>query len=257
MAMRLPAVALLLLCAGGCASWPLSSKWAMKNADYAAKYDRPYPKREVKRYARMTKQAIDARHVEGMAGFYGTVAATGEAPAASGEFGFAHYPTSWLEIHGGFAGLAGVDRNPEKLGDMLYLGANGGARVGSPTRIAPFVGVGAFAGVSTYDVVRLALEDEEDPFEDPEDSRLRMAGAVYPEVGVHFWATSRLRLTGSAAYYVTTEGRGHDFWFFGVTLGSFTEPHFYSDATSGDEPDIDWAPPQRAAELSRLPPPPT
>ena len=40
--------------------------------------------------------------------------------------------------------------------------------------------------------------------------------ALYPEAGVHFWANERIRITGSAAYYITTEGRAHDFWFYSV-----------------------------------------
>ena len=42
-------------------SWPLSSKWAMDDADYADKYGRAYPEGE--RYRRMAKQMIDAGEI--------------------------------------------------------------------------------------------------------------------------------------------------------------------------------------------------
>jgi hypothetical protein len=232
--------------------------WAKGNAEYAAKYDRPYPKQDARRYARMAKQAVDARHVDGMAGVYGTIAAAGETGAASGEIGAAYYPTSWLETRAGLAGLAGADSDPESLGDLLYLGVNGGARLGSPTRIAPFIGVGTFAGVSTYDVVAAALDDDDDDdlFDDPEDERLRLVGAVYPEVGLHVWVTDRLRLTGSAAYYVTTEGRDNDFWLFGLSVGRFTEPNFSEKSALESQSPIHWPTPEAAEDaVSRLPAP--
>ena len=241
----------------------------MENADYAARYDRPYPKRDGRRYARMAKQVVDARHVEDMAGFFGTVAGAsddGNFRAASGAIGYAHYPTSWLETNGSIAALAGADTDPDSLGDLLYLGGNGGVRIGSPTRVAPFVGVGVFGGVSTYEIVRLALEDdEEDPFFEPEpdpDSResdFRLAGAVYPEIGLHIWLTDRVRLTGSAAYYMTTEGRHRDFWLFGFSIGRFTAANFVHNDFNHDAA-INWAPPESmspdhafSADVRRLP----
>jgi len=39
-----------------------------------------------------------------------------------------------------------------------------------------------------------------------------------PNKGVHFWLTGKHRLTASAAYYLTTEGRSHDYLLIGAAF---------------------------------------
>ena len=244
------ALALLSLSATGCASWPLSSKWAMDNADYAAKYDRPYPKNDAKRYVRMAKQAVDARHVEGMSGSYFGMAAQDDPFSLGGEIGLVHYPTSYMEWHGSLAGLVGANVDADNFGDNAFLGINFGARTHSPSRIGPFVGVGGFVGMRWYDVIRVVLTDEDNNgiFEETEeeDCELATLAAAYPEVGVHIWSKHNVRLTASASYYLTSQGRDHDFWFFGFSIARFDDPH---------EPDSYGFSETNRPELFRLPKP--
>ena len=231
-ATRLALVSLSLL-ASGCAVWPPSSKWASGNAEYAEKYDRPYPSNDAKRISRMAKQAVDARHVKGMSGGYAGVAMQDDPFALGAELGFAHYPESWLETRASLAGvIAGVgDEADEELGQNAFLGANAGVRVNSPSRVAPFIGAGAYGGMSWFvdDATADGLDNDDDLLVDEPgetDWNHDFLLAVYPEVGLHVWLTEKWRLTGSAAYYVTTEGRDRDFWFYGISLGWFADPQF-------------------------------
>lgn len=255
----------LLLTATGCAGgrWPFSSKWAMADADYAARYARPYPEGE--RYRRMAKQMVDARHVAGKGGAYVAGSASHrDGPATiGGEIGAFTYPTPWLEARAALAGVVGADADERFPGQDAFLGLNTGLRVQSPSRFAPFIGAGTFAGVSSFDVPAEddGLDNDDDFFVDEHgevEDESALFAAVYPEVGAHFWLKPRLRLTGSASYYVTTEGRDHDFWYFGISLSwlDLKEPDDSVkslDLAADDRPDGDLAMPQPA--LQRLPPP--
>ena len=68
-AFRQSALVLLALFASGCQSWswPISSKWALDDPDYAAKYSEPYGEDKT---LRMLKQSVDARHIHGKGGPY-------------------------------------------------------------------------------------------------------------------------------------------------------------------------------------------
>jgi hypothetical protein len=214
-------LALSVLLVGGCAGgrWPLSSKWAMADGDYANKYSKPYP--EGQRYRRMAKQMVDARHVAGKSGAY--IGGAGQSnPSAGGlEVGVFHYAADapWLE---GRASLSGLFASSA---EDLFAGVNLGARAQVPSRVAPFVGVGTYVGMTPYGHRVSADDDDIDNDDDwsvDEDGEVRydhdFFAAVYPEVGVHLWATPRMRFTGSASYMITTEGRDHDFWYFGVNV---------------------------------------
>ena len=41
---------------------------------------------------------------------------------------------------------------------------------------------------------------------------------VSPEVGCHLWLNAQWRLTASASYQITTDGRANDFLMYGVNL---------------------------------------
>lgn len=188
----------------------------MDDYDYHAKYSRPYEEGE--KIPRMAKQMIDARHVAGKSGVSLNVAASDRPAAVGADIGGFHYPVAWFEERASLAGL--LTTGP---GDG-FVGATGGFRVQSPTRLAPFVGIGGFAGSDSYEVDAESdfIDNDNDLFVDePGEVRdeSRLLAAVYPEVGAHFWLTSQLRLTGSASYYMTTRGRDEDFWFIGVGLG--------------------------------------
>lgn len=46
-------------------------------------------------------------------------------------------------------------------------------------------------------------------------------GSIYPEVGSHFWINGRWRLTTYGRHLITTEGRRHDDWLWGLQLTCF------------------------------------
>ncbi|MFN6334064.1 MAG: hypothetical protein ACK45A_20065, partial [Planctomyces sp.] len=48
----------------------------------------------------------------------------------------------------------------------------------------------------------------------------KLYAAVYPEVGVSWWLSSRSRATLSVQHHFSTSGRDEDYTFFGLTLAS-------------------------------------
>lgn len=201
----------------GCADWPLSSKWAMSDPDYSAKYSRPYGSDKP---LRILKQAADARFQEGKSGpSFG--AAWSSSPATAGaELAGTHYATSWLETRLGFMGMLGTS-DPD-----WFLGMNTGLRVQTPTRLSPYAGLGGFAGGNSHKSP--ADNDGEDNDSDGSideadetDRDFEFLGAVYPEVGLHYWLSHRTRLSGGARYFITTDGRDSDFWFYGLEFSFF------------------------------------
>jgi hypothetical protein len=200
----------LAVCFSGC-PW---SRWALKDPEYAAKYDeRPEPLD----VGTQAKQAVDARFVEGKAGWYVAGAGHSDPAAAGGEIGGFVYPYSWLAAHAGIAALAGTGA------EDIFLGVNSGVRIQPPSRLAPFAGIGMFHGYSEheYSARNDWLDNDTDGSIDEVgevETETDWLSAVYPEVGVHYWLNSSVRATASGAYYVTTEGRDSDFWFYGASV---------------------------------------
>ncbi len=188
----------ILFLAAGCGT----SRWAMDDPDYAAKYSEPYGDDKI---PRMAKQAVDARHVGDKGGLYVQAAGQTAPFNLGGEIGGFHYWTPCLSGRIGLQGLASTNA------DGFFAGLNTGVRVQPPTRLAPFAGVGAFGGATDF------WEDTENCCPHCEDDIRGIVG-VYPELGVHYWLTGRSRVSLSGSYLVTTEGRKDDFWFYGVTL---------------------------------------
>jgi hypothetical protein len=204
----------VVLLAAGCGT----SRWAMDDSDYAAKYSKPYGKDKI---PRMAKQAVDARHVGGKGGFYLGAAGQSSPFTAGAEIGGACYWSSCCSGHAGLVGVAGAGA------DNLFGGADVGLRVQPPTRLAPFVGIGAMGGISAFkerddEIVDDDYNDNDDDgiVDEPgETTHEREAlAAVYPEIGVHFWLNGLTRLTASGRYLVTSDGRENDFWYYGLTL---------------------------------------
>lgn len=194
---RWMALAIGLVLVVGCSG----SRWAKNHPAYAEKY--PHHTDNLKR---MTRQAVDARHVAGDSGGYVSFDGQDHPLAASASIGAFHYPEKArgsLETYCGLRGLLSEGSQPANAGLEV------GLRVQSPSRLAPFAGVGGYAGW-------MDGQDEEGPFFIEELSG--EIGAIYPEVGVHFWATSKLRLTGSAKYYVTSKDNHSEFMLYGLTL---------------------------------------
>jgi hypothetical protein len=203
-------VAALLVCLGGC-PW---SRWALKDPDYAAKYDEAPDPLDVGAQA---KQAVDARFVEGKGGWYLGGAGHIDPNALGGEIGIFGYPKSWLAANAGLAVLGGTGA------DDVFFGVNSALRVQSPSRFSPFAGIGMFHGHSELQVPASDdfIDNDSDGSVDERgetNSEYGWLSAVYPEVGVHYWMNSSVRFTASGAYYVTTEGRASDFWFYGASF---------------------------------------
>lgn len=210
---------------GGCAlpTGILRSRWAMDDAEYAEKYCDGAEKTDV---LGKLKQAVDARFQADASGMFVSGGYAKRTDADHGLFaidiGTESYCTSFLT---GRASLMGMGN-----GDDWFTGADLGLRLQTPTRLAPFVGAGVYAGYADEEV--LADDDGKDNDDDgsidewrEKDERFSGAlAAVYPEVGAHFWWTPQVRLTGYGRYMVTTEGRTADDWQIGVGLAVFTNP---------------------------------
>ena len=98
----------------------------------------------------------------------------------------------------------------------------------SPTRLAPFVGVGVIGGYATKedpDANRDGRDNDDDGTVDEldeEDWDLDgVFGALYPEAGVHFWWSPRVRCSVTARYWFTTEGAAANDWLYGFSLALF------------------------------------
>ncbi|MBP89422.1 MAG: hypothetical protein CMJ64_22375 [Planctomycetaceae bacterium] len=103
----------------------------------------------------------------------------------------------------------------------------------TPTRLAPFVGVGALAAGGERDVSDDGLDNDNNLLVDePNEDLSEYFASVYPEVGVHYWLTPRVRLTAGAAYQVTSTGRDDDQWTFGIGL-SLLSPSDYAVVPDG------------------------
>jgi len=211
MCRRTLTLAVLVVWLGGCGT----SRWAMDDPDYAAKYGRPYGNDKL---PRMAKQCVDARYVAGKRGGYVSCAAAGDPFGLGGQVGAFGYATPCLSGRAALAGLAGTGAKD------LFAGIDLGIRCQTPTRLAPFAGVGTFLGYNErespafYDGVDNDCDFVVDEW-DEKTTEYGFLAAVYPELGVHFWLNGRTRLTASGAYYFTTDGRDTDFWFFGLGLG--------------------------------------
>lgn len=194
-----------------------TSKWANDDPVYAEKYASNYSSNDGEKAARMLKQAIDARHVDGRSGGYVGFSGADEPTALGAEIGAFTYVDPAVEVRAGLKGLLGTGA------DDWFAGLDLGARVQSPSRLAPFAGVGTFIGGNGRQVgARDDNIDNDDDGAIDERGETRTRGefiaSVYPELGVHYWLTSGLRMTGSAQYHVTTDGRDSDFWFIGLSF---------------------------------------
>ncbi len=191
------------------------SRWARDDPDYAAKYSQ-----HTDNVLKMSKQAIDARHVKEKWGSYAGVSGRIERPfAMGGEVGGFYYPTSYLELRGGLSGLIYENDTP------LSGGFNAGARVQSPTRLAPFVGVSGYAGFvpDLFDTADGVDNDLNGIVDDASETNSSAVFGVAPEAGVHFWITPEWRLTSGVSYLLTTEG-GDDFLLGAISLARLTGP---------------------------------
>lgn len=186
----------------------------MDDLEYAAKYYEGAEKGDV---VGKVKQAVDARHVKGLGGWFvsggGQFLEKTAFPIIGAEIGYEYYPTSYYSQR--ISGLLLSDSN------QGFGGVDIGARVQAPTRLAPFVGVGMFNGFS-----RGEIDADSDGVDNDDDNAIDERGekdstvdgyivAIYPEFGAHFWLNGSGRITMYTRYFVTTEGRAQDQWLVG------------------------------------------
>ena len=204
--MRFVCLIILLISASGCS---LNSRYALDDPIYQQKYADGASKGDI---LGKLKQAFDARHTKYLDGFVG--GGGGQVGDAFGslEIGREVYVENYFSNRISVTGLSGTDRTA--------VGLDVGARLQTPTRVAPFVGVGAKAGILATDVLEIAAETALDA-EFDDDTDIDGLAAVYPEVGVHFWADGNLRFTLFGRYLVTTEGRDFDDWLIGGQIALF------------------------------------
>ena len=193
------------------------SRWAMEDPEYAAKYAEGAEKID---FAGKLKQANDARFMTDHSGFYASsgLTAFGKAanPMGSLEIGYTGYWTSFFTNRVGLVAAANDDN--------FFTGAEVGMRFQPPTRIAPFVGVGLFTGASRGSAIADDdnVDNDEDGWTDEHGEEAETfdgaLSAIYPETGVHFWWTPRVRISGFGRYMVTTDGRDSDAWYFGFSF---------------------------------------
>ena len=206
----------VITASSGCAGIG-TSKWAMDDPNYAEKYDKPYSGNDAEKATRMFKQSVDVRYVKNQGGYY-FGAATADDPFALGaEVGAFHYFGSMVEGRAGLKGLLGTAEKD------WFVGGDFGFRMQTPTRLAPFVGVGTFLGGNQKQVnaENDHLDNDDDTSVDERgetSSEYDFLASVYPEVGMHFWLNSSTRLTAGAQYHMTPQGRADDFWFFGFSV---------------------------------------
>ena len=198
----------------------LKSRYAMDDPVYAEKYADGAEKGDL---VGKTKQALDARHTEGLGGLYAgggaQIRPSSGTPMGGAELGAETYTTNWSTARAALSLFMGEDEG--------YGGLDLGLRLQTPTRIAPFVGVGTFQGGSRG--VRIADHDGQDNDDDgwideygEKESRIdSWLASVYPELGTHFWINGSWRLTGYGRYLITSEGRRHDDWLIGLQLSCF------------------------------------
>jgi hypothetical protein len=210
--------AVLMIACSGCS---LHSRYAMDDPVYADKYADGAEQGDLLGKA---KQALDARHTTGLGGLYFSGGAQVKPDSGhtlyGGELGGEAYLSEWSTGRAALAGYVGPDD--------VYGGLDIGARLQTPTRIAPFVGIGAFNGFSTGEerADDDGIDNDDDGLVDERrEKRTTYDGwlsAIYPEVGLHLWLDGCWRVTAYGRYLVTTEGRGQDDWLLGLQIAGFS-----------------------------------
>ena len=194
----------------------------MEDPDYAAKYADGASKSDI---GGKIKQAADARFLDGASGFYVSGGASSRPDAGSELIGL----DVGMEGYGTSFSTTRISLGLMSDGDDIFTGVDTGLRIQTPTRLAPFVGVGLFGGYARETVPAEDdwIDNDDDGFTDERgEDRERFSGGlagIYPELGGHFWWTPNVRLTGFGRYLVTTEGRDEDDWWLGGGLAVFTK----------------------------------
>ncbi len=212
--------------AGGCAlpTGILKSRWAMDDPEYAEKYCDGADKSDI---LGKLKQAADARFQEDASGTFYSAGFAQRSESKNGMFaidvGSEDYLASYLTSRSSLMLMGN--------GDDWFTGGDIGLRLQTPSRLAPFVGIGAYAGYAKESVPAendWRDNDDDGVIDEDGEEKERFSGAlaaIYPEVGAHFWWTPQIRISGQGRYMVTTEGRSADDWLLGFGIAFFTNPN--------------------------------
>lgn len=193
------------------------SRWARQDPLYSKKYDH-----HTDDPVRTVKQAVDARHVAGRDGNYFSVSGgsshnVGEVSA--GKFLYAPFSKGMVEGRIGLKGLVSLDHDGGAAG-----GIEMGARIQSPSRLAPFAGISLFAGAGPGDYLEAFTSDAVETDEDAYG-----AIGISPELWVHYWLTPQWRLTSSISqnYYRFEEAEHSiDYTTVGLSLSFLNIPNY-------------------------------
>lgn len=212
-----------------------SSRWAMDHPKYSERYGDPYSDNNLSKWSRMGQQMVDARFLSGTTGGYAsTGVATQPRAAFGGELGVFTMPSSWSTVRAGAVGLLA-----EGLPNFLTGGLIG-ARFHMPSRLSPYVGLAAMGGYAE------TTTHADSSYVDG-DGNLVMEGqeipgpgvglvAIAPELGISCWLTSRTRLSVNSSYWISSEGRDHDFLLLGLSFDTAPRGSETTDLPDDESP---------------------
>jgi hypothetical protein len=176
----------------------------MNNPDYARKYPQ-----HTNHLGRIAKQAFDARFLEGRSGHsFGAIASTSRG-------GYEHnvvtLPRSWFERRIGFTVYGG---------DVPRVGAQlqGALRVQTPSRLGVYAQVAMSIGYAWE--ADDGIDNDKDGVVDEWCEADMMTIGGHPEVGVHYWIKTNLRLAGHIRHNVLarTDRPEHEHTTIGFSL---------------------------------------
>lgn len=188
----------------------------MEDKVYAKKYRKGAKKVDL---LGKLKQASDARHTQFLTGY--TVGGGAQMESESGvplglvEVGGEFYVTNYFASRVAVTGFTGSEN--------LFVGGDIGARLQTPTRLAPFVGVGAAFGVGVFDALDIALRDDSSDEFSSQGSTSEPVAIFYPETGVHFWLNGNVRVSAFGRHNFTASSLGENLegWLVGGQVAYF------------------------------------
>lgn len=192
----------------------IASKWAMDVEDYARTYSVPYSDDPSTRRSQVFHEWFDASFQDGIQGFYGGGgAATDNWSVGQVDGGLFRMPTAWSTVRLGGIGMV--------AGGKPMGGVEGGIRVHTATRLAPFVGLQGvleFGGVARHISYNRYYYQDGHRYNNPRWGYFPTGmAAIVPEVGVSYWLNPYLRLNVGAGYYITG-GHQPDFVLVSTSL---------------------------------------
>ncbi|HCP13984.1 MAG TPA: hypothetical protein DIT89_16745 [Planctomycetaceae bacterium] len=170
---------------------------------------------------RSIKRALDKRHLADRTAVYTGLGGADTPLTAAADLGVLRYSSDSIEHRLALRGMVGT-------GDSdLLAGLDTGLRFQLPATITPFVGAGLFGGMS---LLKRPAEDDnvdndnDDSIDEDGETKNHFYFALYPEIGVSWWLTSKTRATFSIQRHISTAGRDLDYTFFGLSFARLQQP---------------------------------